>query len=102
MPSSSSRVLPLVEKNYGVRLTKDPEGRAVMGNSSGGAAAFIMAWYHPDLYRRVITTSGTFVNQQWPFNPDLPDGAWELHEKLIPKVRGSPSACGWAWAMPIC
>jgi enterochelin esterase-like enzyme len=85
-----AEVLPLVEKNYGVRLTKDPEGRAVMGNSSGGAAAFIMAWYHPDLYRRVITTSGTFVNQQWPFNPDLPDGAWELHEKLIPESPRKP------------
>ena len=49
-----------------------------------------MAWYHPDLYRRVITTSGTFVNQQWPFNPDLPDGAWELHEKLIPESPRKP------------
>ena len=29
-------VLPLVEKNYNVKLTKDPEGRATMGNSSGG------------------------------------------------------------------
>ena len=30
-----NEVLPLVEKNYGVKLTKDPEGRATMGNSSG-------------------------------------------------------------------
>ena len=31
-----------------------------------------MAWYHPDLYHRVLTYSGTFVNQQWPSNPETP------------------------------
>ena len=68
-------VLPLVERNYGVKLTKDPDGRAAMGNSSGGSAALIMAWFRNDLYRRVLTTSGTFVNQAWPFDPKYPDGA---------------------------
>ena len=41
-------VLPLVEKKYNVRLTKDPDGRATTGCSSGGAAAMAMAWYHTD------------------------------------------------------
>jgi len=41
-------VLPLVEKQYNVKLTKDPEGRATMGGSSGGSCALIMAWYHPE------------------------------------------------------
>jgi enterochelin esterase-like enzyme len=41
-------VLPLVEQNAGVKLTKDPEGRATMGLSSSGTAAFTMAWFHPD------------------------------------------------------
>lgn len=85
-----AEVLPLVEKNCGVTLTKDPEARATMGNSSGGAAALIMAWYHPELYRRVITTSGTFVNQQWPFNPETPGGAWDFHDKLIPESPRKP------------
>ena len=85
-----NEVLPLVEKNYDVKLTKDPEGRATMGNSSGGSAALIMAWYHPDLYHRVLTFSGTFVNQQWPFNPETPDGAWGFHEKLIPESDPKP------------
>jgi len=85
-----AEVLPLVEKNYGVTLTKDPEGRAVMGNSSGGSAALIMAWYHPEWYHRVITYSGTFVNQQWPFNPETPGGAWDFHEKLIPNSARKP------------
>ncbi len=65
-----AEVLPAVEKNYSVELTRDPEGRAVMGCSSGAAAAFTMAWFHPEWYYRVISYSGTFVNQQWPFNPD--------------------------------
>ncbi len=85
-----NEVLPLVEKNYGVQLTKDPEGRATMGTSSGGSAALIMAWYHPELYRRVLTLSGTFVNQQWPFNPETPDGAWGFHSKLIPETAPKP------------
>jgi enterochelin esterase family protein len=83
-------VLPLVEKNYGVKLTKDPEGRAVTGNSSGGSAALIMAWFHPEWYHRVLTFSGTFVNQQWPFDPEYPDGAWGFHETLIPGSDPKP------------
>lgn len=85
-----NEVLPLVEKNCGVTLTRDPDARAVMGNSSGGAAALEMAWYHPEWYHRVITYSGTFVNQQWPFNPETPGGAWDFHEKLIPQSDPKP------------
>jgi enterochelin esterase-like enzyme len=83
-------VLPLVEKQYNVKLTKDPEGRATMGGSSGGSAALIMAWYHPELYHRVLTYSGTYVNQQWPSNPETPHGAWEFHEHLIPNTPAKP------------
>jgi enterochelin esterase-like enzyme len=59
-----------------------------MGCSSGGACAMIMAWYHPELYHRVLSYSGTFVNQQWPPSRETPHGAWELHEHLVP---GSPA-----------
>ena len=85
-----TEVLPLVEKECSVRLTKDPDGRATMGCSSGGACAMIMAWYRPDLYRRVLSYSGTFVNQQWPHNPQMPGGAWEFHAKLIPGSERKP------------
>ena len=81
-------VLPRVEKEAHVKLTHDPDGRATTGGSSGGSCALIMAWYHPELYHRVLTYSGTFVNQQWPSNPQTPHGAWEFHEHLIP---GNPS-----------
>jgi predicted alpha/beta superfamily hydrolase len=83
-------VLPLVERKFNVKLTKDPEGRATMGGSSGGSCALIMAWYHPELYHRVLTYSGTYVNQQWPWNPQSPHGAWEFHEHLIPNGPVKP------------
>jgi iron(III)-enterobactin esterase len=83
-------VLPLVESQAHVKLTKDPNGRATMGGSSGGSCALIMAWYHPGLYHRVLTYSGTFVNQQWPYNPQTPHGAWEFHEHLIPESPVKP------------
>jgi enterochelin esterase family protein len=83
-------VLPLVEKQCNVKLTKDPEGRATMGGSSGGSCALIMAWYHPELYHRVLTYSGTYVNQQWPYNTETPHGAWEFHEHLIPNSPAKP------------
>ena len=83
-------VLPLVERRYNVKLTKDPDGRATMGGSSGGSCALSMAWYHPELYHRVLSYSGTFVNQQWPPNPETPHGAWEYHEHLIPNSPVKP------------
>jgi iron(III)-enterobactin esterase len=73
-----------------VKLTKDPDGRAAMGYSSGGACALIMAWYHPEWYHRVLAYSGTFVNQQWPSSPQTPHGAWEFHEHLIQNSPPKP------------
>jgi len=83
-------VLPRVEKQYRVKLTKNPDGRATMGGSSGGSAAFSMAWYHPELYHRVLTYSGTYVNQQWPEDAKTPHGAWEYHAHLIPENPAKP------------
>ena len=85
-----TEVLPLVEKQYNLKLTRDPNLRATMGGSSGGSAAMSMAWYHPEWYRRVLTYSGTYVNQQWPPNPQTPHGAWEYHEHLIPNSPAKP------------
>jgi len=83
-------VLPLVESQYHVKLTHNPNGRATMGGSSGGSCALIMAWYHPEWYHRVLTYSGTYINQQWPYNAQTPHGAWEFHEHLIPESRRKP------------
>ena len=69
-------------------ITDNPWGRATMGCSSGGAAALTMGWFRPDLFRRVIAYSGTFVAQQDEDAPEqakYPFGAWEYHSgmKLI-------------------
>jgi predicted alpha/beta superfamily hydrolase len=85
-----TELLPLVEAKAQVKLTRDPDGRATMGGSSGGSCALIMAWYHPELYHRVLTYSGTYVNQQWPWNPQTPHGAWGFHETLIPNSPRKP------------
>ena len=83
-------VLPRITHDYGVTFTKNPDQRMTMGGSSGGACAFTMAWYRPDLYHRVLTYSGTYVNQQWPPDPANLHGAWEYHEHLIPQSKRKP------------
>jgi enterochelin esterase-like enzyme len=83
-----AEILPRVEKDYGVKLTKDPHGRMTLGGSSGGSAAFNMAWFHPELYRRVLIYSGTFVNQH-P-DADYPRGAWEYHDHVIAQSPVKP------------
>jgi enterochelin esterase-like enzyme len=85
-----NEVLPAVESHANVKLTHDPNGRATTGNSSGGSCALAMAWYHPEWYHRVLTYSGTYVNQQWPWNPETPHGAWGFHEQLIPHSPRKP------------
>ncbi len=85
-----TEVLPRVTAEIGVTLTDDPEGRATMGVSSGAACAFTMAWFHPERYRRVLSYSGTYVNQQSPPDPASPRGAWEYHASLIPAAERKP------------
>ncbi len=85
-----TEVLPRVAAETGVTLTTDPQGRATMGVSSGAACAFTMAWFHPERYRRVLSWSGTYVNQQSPPDPASPRGAWEYHATLIPQAEAKP------------
>lgn len=53
-------ILPEVGKSY--RLTTDPEGRAIQGNSSGGICAFTVAWERPDAFRKVVSYIGSFTS----------------------------------------
>jgi enterochelin esterase-like enzyme len=85
-----SELLPAVTKNDGITFTTDPEGRATMGGSSGAIAAFTMAWYHPERYHKVLSYSGTFVNQAYPEDPKTPRGGWEYHDHLIAKAAKKP------------
>ena len=66
-----------------------------MGCSSGGAAALTMGWFRPDLFRRLIAYSGTFVDQQDDDAAEeatYPLGAWEYHSgmKLIENSEKKP------------
>ena len=83
-----NEILPVVEQNAKIKLTKNPEGRGAIGQSSGGAAAFTMAWFHPELYRRVISYSGSFTRLQR--NATYPQGAWGYHETIIPAEEKKP------------
>lgn len=83
-----TEVLPRISRDYQVAFTKDPDGRATMGQSSGAAAALTMAWLHPNLYRRVISISGTFVALQR--NATAPNGAWDYHQTFIPGSERKP------------
>ena len=85
-----TEVLPRISKDYNITFTTDPEGRATMGGSSGAACAFTMAWFRPDLYRKVLSYSGTYVNQQSPESPTSPRGAWEYHATYIPFSKPKP------------
>ncbi len=78
-----------------IAFTDNPWGRGVMGCSSGGAAALTIGWFRPDLFRRLITYSGTFVDQQdddAAEEADYPLGAWEYHsgKKLIESTDKKP------------
>jgi enterochelin esterase family protein len=53
-------MLPEVGKSY--NLTKNPEGRAIGGWSSGAIAAFTVAWERPNEFRKVISAIGSFTN----------------------------------------
>ena len=78
-----------------IAFTDNPWGKAAMGCSSGGAATLTMGWFRPDLFRRLITYSGTFVDQQDDDAPEetaYPLGAWEYHSsmKLIETSEKKP------------
>ena len=98
----NGEVLPAVLSNAEIKaaypniaFTDDPWGKATMGCSSGGAAALTMGWFRPDLFRRLITYSGTFVDQQDDDAAEeakYPLGAWEYHSsmKLIENSEKKP------------
>ncbi len=84
-----SEVIPFVQDRCGVELTSDPDGRATMGCLSGASCAMSMAWYG-GTYSKVLSLSGTYINQQWPWNPETPEGAWGYHTTLIPNEPARP------------
>jgi enterochelin esterase-like enzyme len=59
-------LLPVVETlkaedGRPIRLSRDPNDRAIGGSSSGAVCAFTAAWERPDSFRRVFSAIGTYV-----------------------------------------
>lgn len=55
-------IIPEVTKRFNVKITEDPDGRAIGGLSSGAICAFTVAWQRPDSFRKVISSIGSFTN----------------------------------------
>jgi enterochelin esterase family protein len=86
----TDELLPEVEKK--VKLTHDPDGRAICGMSSGGIAAFTAAWERPDTFHKVLTHIGSFTSIAYrpaaDGKPMQPGG--ELYPTLIRKSPIKP------------
>ena len=75
-------LLPEVYAKYNIR--KDAYSRAIQGQSSGGIAAFTVAFNRPEAFGRVYTVVGSFTALQW--KPGELDGG-----NIYPfKVRREP------------
>ena len=62
-------VLPEVERHtaaegHAIRLSNDPNDRAIGGGSTGAIAAFTVAWERPNAFRRVFSSIGTYVGMR--------------------------------------
>lgn len=53
-------IVPIVARSY--KLTEDPAGWALCGNSSGGICAFTAAWMRPERFSKVVSHIGSFTN----------------------------------------
>jgi gluconolactonase len=65
----TDELLPQIERQrtpdgLPIMLSSDANDRGVAGCSSGGIAAFNVAWRRPDAFRRVYVASGTFVGMR--------------------------------------
>lgn len=54
-------LIPHISKKYGVRLSSSPDMHAVSGGSSGGISAFVIAWFHPEVFHRIYMSSPSFL-----------------------------------------
>ena len=53
-------LMPVITKQY--NISTDPDMHGIAGASSGGIAAFTVAWERPEQFHKVITIVGSFTN----------------------------------------
>ncbi len=58
----TGEVLPAVYKDY--NISKNPDDHGIGGSSSGGIAAFGVAWARPNAFHKVLTNVGSFVDMR--------------------------------------
>ena len=56
----TEELMPALKKEY--NISPDPGLRGMMGSSSGAIAAFSVAWFRPDDFRKLISITGSFTN----------------------------------------
>ena len=56
----TQEIMPEIAKQYDI--SNDPGARALVGISSGAVCAFSAAWHRPDVFGKVISHCGSFVN----------------------------------------
>ncbi len=61
-------------------ITEDPAGRAICGFSSGGSAAFNVAWERPDQFSKVLTHCASYTNVR----------GGHAYPTMVRKTRGNP------------
>ena len=74
-------LLPALRKEYNVTTNADLCG--IGGASSGGIAAFTVAWQRPDQFRKVFTFVGSFVNLGNRGGHSYPDLVLQSEKKPI-------------------
>jgi enterochelin esterase family protein len=72
-------IVPFVDENF--QTIKDKNARAVMGKSSGGYGALVMALRHADLFGLACSTSGD-AYFEYCYLPDMP--------KAFRAIKGEP------------
>jgi enterochelin esterase family protein len=58
----TDELLPVIYSQY--NISKDPKDHGIGGSSSGAIAAFGVAWYRPDVFSKVLSNVGSFVNMR--------------------------------------
>ncbi len=56
----TEEIIPQIETQYS--LSQDPSMRAIGGSSSGGICAWTTAWEHPEAFRKVYSSVGSFTH----------------------------------------
>ncbi len=74
----AEELLPVIAKAH--PITNDPNLRGIGGSSSGAICAFTAAWNRPDLFRRVLSYIGSYVNLR----------GGDVYHDLVRKVEPKP------------